>query len=70
MTNFAPSAVAAIAIVASQVLKFLGIEIGDEALTTTITTIIAVVGGLIVYMRQLSTKRSTALGGRPKGFRG
>lgn len=61
----APSYVSAIILVLSQVLPFFGINVGSEALTTTIQTILAIGIGLFVMFRQLRTGRATVAGTRP-----
>ena len=65
----APSAVAALAVILTNLLALLGIEIGSDQMTTTIATAIAIVGGIVVWLRQMKTGRSTPLGKRPVNFR-
>lgn len=62
---FAPTYIAAAVAVAVNLLKMAGIEVGSEELTTTVTTIITVVSGLVIMFRQLASGRST-LGGLRK----
>ena len=62
----APSYLAAVVAIAVQVLSFLGINVGSEELTTTITTIITVLAGLVVMYRQLTEGRSTLMGVKPR----
>ena len=62
----APSYIAAVVAIAVQVLAFLGINVGSEELTTTMTTLITVVAGLVVVYRQLTEGRSTIMGAKPK----
>ena len=63
---FAPTFVSAIVLILSNVLTYIGIEIGSEALTTTLNTLITVGVGLFVMFRQVKTGRSTVAGTRPK----
>jgi hypothetical protein len=49
-----------------QALAYFGVVVGSEELTTTITTLVTVVSGLVVMYRQYSTGRSTLGGLRPK----
>lgn len=63
---FAPTYLAGIVVVLVQVLNFLGIEVGSEALTTTLETLFTVGAGLFVLYRQISTGRSTIAGTRPE----
>lgn len=54
-----PTYISAIAIILVSVLKAVGVEVGSEELTSTITTIVAIVGGLIIaYRRKTSTTQS------------
>lgn len=62
----APSFVSAIVLVLSQVLPFIGIDVGSEALTTTFQTLVAIGVGLFVMYRQVTTGRSTMSGTRPQ----
>ena len=62
----APSYLAGIVVVLVQVLNFLGIEIGTEALTTTLSTLLTVGAGLVVLYRQLTQGRSTLAGTKPE----
>jgi len=62
----APSYLAAIILVVTQALPFLGIHIAGADLTTTVNTIVALVAGLVVAYRQISTGRSTFAGTRPQ----
>ena len=61
----APSYIAGIIVVLVQVLRFFGIEVGSEALTTTVETLVTVGAGLLVMYRQVTTGRSTVAGIRP-----
>lgn len=61
----APSYLSALILVASQVLPFIGINVGSDALTTTVQTVIAIVAGLVIMYRQIATNRSTVTGSRP-----
>lgn len=61
---FAPSYIASVIVVVSQLLPLIGINVAGEDLTTTVNTIIAIAGGLVVLYRQLSTGRSTVYGTR------
>lgn len=58
--------IAAAVVILSQVLPLLGINVGSEALTTTLTTILAVVAGVWVMVRRYSNGDITALGRRSK----
>ena len=62
----APSYVAAAVSILVNVLSYVGITVGSDALTTTITTLVTVGTGLFIMYRQLSTGRSTIGGTRPK----
>lgn len=66
----APSYIAGVVVVVTQLLPFLGIHIAGADLTTTINTIVAIIGGLVVLYRQFATGRSTLAGTRPSGFQG
>lgn len=62
----APSYIAGVVVVLVQVLSFLGINIGSEALTTTLETLLTVGAGLVILYRQLTEGRSTLAGTKPK----
>ena len=62
----APSAIAALAVVLSQILRLAGVNVVNEDVTTTLATLIAVIGGLVVYFRQVKSGASTIYGTRPK----
>ena len=64
----APSYIAAAVVVLSQLLPLIGVNVGGEELTTTINTLIAIAGGLVVLWRQIASGRSTIVGGRPREF--
>lgn len=61
----APTYIASIVLLLAQLLPLIGIEIESEALTTTITTVVSIVAGLVVAYRQLTTGRATLLGLKP-----
>lgn len=61
----APSYIVSVIAVVAQVLPLLGINVVAEDLQTTVNTIIAISAGLVVIYRQLSTGRSTIVGGKP-----
>lgn len=63
--QFAPTFLSAFVIVLSQVLPAVGINIGTEQLTTTVQTVVAIVGGIYILYRQKTTGRSTLVGTRP-----
>lgn len=63
---FAPSYVASAVAILVQVLSFLGITVGTEELSTTLTTLVTIGSGLFVMYRQLKTGRSTLGGTRPE----
>lgn len=62
----APSYIATVAALLAQVLKLLGIEVGDEQLTNAIVTIITIGAGLVVVFRQLTEGHSNVFGVKPK----
>jgi len=62
----APSYIATVAALLAQVLKLIGIEVGDEQLTNAIVTIITIGAGLVVVFRQLTEGRSNLFGVKPK----
>lgn len=62
----APSYISAVVLFLSQVLPILGVSVGSDALTTTLQTVIAIVVGVIVALRQISSGRSTWFGTRPQ----
>ena len=64
----APTFLTAVVVLVSQVLPLVGIHIAGADLTTTVNTVIAIVGGLIILYRQWSSGRSTLAGTRPYGF--
>jgi uncharacterized membrane protein len=49
---FSPTYVSALVALLSQVLPWIGLEIGTEELTTTITTIATVVAALVILIRR------------------
>jgi uncharacterized membrane protein len=61
---FSQTYAAAVVVVLSQVLPLFGINVGSEALTTTIATILTVVGGLWVIVRRLQNGDIDAFGRR------
>lgn len=63
---FAPSYIAALVSILVQVLNALGVNIGSEALTTTITTLITLGSALFIAYRQIKMGRSTLGGARPR----
>ena len=63
---FAPSYIAATVSVLVQVLAFLGITVGSEELTTTITTLVTIGSALYIMFRQVKTGKSTIGGTRPE----
>lgn len=63
---FAPSFVANAVLVIGVVLQFLGVQIVEADLQTTITTIGVIVIPLFTMFRQWWTGRSTPFGTRPK----
>ena len=56
--------IAAVVVILSQVLPLLGINVGSEALTTTLTTIAAIVAGVWVMVRRYSNGDINSLGRR------
>lgn len=62
----APSYLASFILVLSQVLPFVGINVGSDALTTTIQTLVAIGAGIYVMYRQVKTGKSTVMGTRPE----
>lgn len=62
----APTYIAGIVVLLVQILGFLGIEVGSEALTTTLETLFTVGAGLVIIYRQLTEGRSTLAGTKPK----
>ena len=63
---FAPTYVSAIVLILSNVLTYFGINVGSEALTTTLNTLITVGFGLFIMYRQVKTGASTIAGTKPK----
>ena len=63
---FAPTYIAAIVSILVQVLNAMGVEVGSEALTTTLTTLITIGSALFIAFRQVATGKSTLGGTRPK----
>lgn len=62
----APSYISAVVAVLVNVLALLGVQVGSEELTTTITTLITVVSGIVIMYRQVTEGRSTLGGTKPK----
>ena len=61
----APTYIANAVLVIGVILQFLGIHVGNDALQTTIVTILAIAVPLFSMARQLLTGRSTLAGTRP-----
>jgi uncharacterized membrane protein len=51
-----PTTVSALAILLVTVLKLLGVEVASESLTTTIETVVVIVGAVVIYIRRLTSK--------------
>lgn len=49
---------------ASQLLPMIGIEVGSEQLTQTISTLVTIIAGLIIWYRRVSAGDVTASGRR------
>lgn len=64
--ELAPSAVTAIVMILSQVLPYFNINLGTAELTPMIQGLVAFIGGIYIYYRQIKTKRSTLAGTRPQ----
>ena len=62
----APTYIANAVAVISFGLTLLGVHIGNDALQTTVVTILAIAVPLFSMFRQWYTGRSTLLGARPK----
>jgi len=61
---FSQTYAAAVIAILSQVLPLLGINIGSEALTTTLTTIITIAAGLWIMVRRFVKGDISAFGSR------
>jgi uncharacterized membrane protein len=55
---------AAVVVVLAQLLPLLGIEVSTEALTTTLSTIITIVAGVVIMYRRLTKGDISAFGVR------
>lgn len=55
---------AAVVVVLAQLLPLLGIQVSTEALTTTISTIITLVAGVVIMYRRYSKGDISAFGAR------
>jgi hypothetical protein len=64
--NYAPTYIANLVSVLSLVLTFLGVHVGNDALQTTVVTVLAIAVPLFTMFRQWYTGRSTLAGRRPK----
>jgi len=64
MSNFSTTILAVVIQLLAVGLPKLGIEVGSEALTTTISTIIVVVSGIWIWWRRYQTGDVTPLGVR------
>lgn len=62
----APTFIASAIAVVANLLQLAGINVGSDALMTTVTTIITIVSGVVILLRQVQTGRATAFGARPK----
>lgn len=51
---FSPTYISALVAVLAQLLPMIGIEVGSEQLTTTISTILTVAAGLVIMWRRLT----------------
>lgn len=63
---FAPSYIVMAVSIIVQVLAQMGVHVGTEELTTTITTLVTIGSALYVMYRQIATGKSTLGGFRPK----
>lgn len=62
LKNMSPTFVSSAVIIIVSVLKLLGIEVGSEQLTTTIETLVAIVGGIIILVRRYKKGDVSVLG--------
>jgi uncharacterized membrane protein len=60
----APTYVSAAVAVLVNVFALLGIQVGSEELTTTITTVVTIISGFVIMYRQVTTGRSTVFGAK------
>lgn len=51
---FSPTYISAVVAVVVNILSLLGINVGTDALTTTATTIVTIVAGLVILFRRWS----------------
>ena len=63
---YSPTYLSAVIVVLSQILPLVGINVGSEALTTTISTIVAIVAGIVIAFRKYSEGNINAMGKRSK----
>lgn len=61
---YSPTYLSAVIVVLSQILPLVGINVGSEALTTTISTIVAIVAGIVIAFRKYSEGNINAMGKR------
>ena len=59
---FSQTYAAAVVVVLAQLLPLLGIQVSTEALTTTLSTIISVVAGVVIMYRRYSQGDISAFG--------
>lgn len=57
-----PTYISTIVLILAQVLPWLGIQVGGEALTTTASTLITVVAGVVILVRRLQKGDITVFG--------
>ena len=60
----APSFVSAVVMILAAIFP----DVGIDALNTTFNTLVIIVGGLVLMVRQVMTNRSNWFGARPTGF--
>lgn len=56
------SIVSVVVIVLSQLLQLIGVTVSSEAVETTLQTIVAVVGGIVVWYQRVFRLREVQLG--------
>lgn len=61
---FSPTYISAVVAVVVNLLALLGINVGTEELTTTITTIVTIAAGMVVIYRSLIQGKTDVFGRR------
>jgi ABC-type iron transport system FetAB permease component len=66
MENYSLTYTSVIVLVLGEILKVAGVNVGSEALTTTVLTIIQIVGAITILVERFKKGGITALGAKIK----